>query len=190
METAYLIQLYSPFGVSMAAALSVVRRTASSLAPLSFPVISLERFPGWDLCTQSLSSSDCEPLELQELLQLCSKEERRSWDSQMLGYGQQAGEPYLRDAISHVDYQGGLSPEDVTVVAPQEGIFLTMHALALQPSDSVIVMKPAYQSLHSVPQAMGCKVHSWMPRTVVSGNRKNFQFALEDLQNIVESLLN
>jgi aspartate/methionine/tyrosine aminotransferase len=44
--------------------------------------------------------------------------------------------------------------------APEEGIFVTMHAL-LQRGDSVIVLSPCYDSLLNVAEYLGCRVTRW-----------------------------
>jgi aspartate/methionine/tyrosine aminotransferase len=44
--------------------------------------------------------------------------------------------------------------------APEEGIFLTMHAL-LEPGDEVVVLTPCYDSLANVAEYLGCRVRRW-----------------------------
>jgi len=105
-----------------------------------------------------LCSSDCESLTVEELLHLAGV----PWDSLgqlRLGYTESQGAPALRTLIAskydHVGADGviGLS-------APEEGIFLTMHAL-LEPEDEVIVVSPCYDSLANVASYLGCRVVRW-----------------------------
>jgi len=107
-----------------------------------------------------LSSSDCEPLTLAELLSMADGETRKMWDGLKLAYTETAGHPLLRQAIA--DRYDGVGSDDVLEVVPEEGIFLLMHAL-LDPGDHVVCVAPAYQSLHEVARSIGCEVSAWMP---------------------------
>jgi aspartate/methionine/tyrosine aminotransferase len=123
-----------------------------------------------------LCSSDCEALLLSELLALADSESMRLWQDLALGYTQSAGHPLLREAIAATYRE--VSPEEILIVAPEEGIFLLMHAL-LAPGDHVICTVPAYQSLHEVARAIGCRVSTWAPR---EGQRWHFDLGqLEDM---------
>ena len=74
-----------------------------------------------------LSSSDCEALSMSERVGMADIETRQLWGELKLGYTETPGHPLLRQEISklyeHIDTQG------ILVMAPQEGIFLLMHAL-------------------------------------------------------------
>ena len=107
-----------------------------------------------------LSSSDCESLSMTELIALSDAETRHLWDSLKLGYTETPGHPLLRQSIA--DQYEGISIQDVMVMAPEEGIFLLMHAL-LEPGDHVVCTYPAYQSLHEIARSIGCQVTYWTP---------------------------
>ncbi|MCF8061462.1 MAG: aminotransferase class I/II-fold pyridoxal phosphate-dependent enzyme [Deltaproteobacteria bacterium] len=107
-----------------------------------------------------LSSSDCESLSMSELLNMADAESRGMWKDLRLGYTETPGHPALREAIAEL-YKG-LSPEDVLVVVPEEGIFLLMQAL-LEPGDHVVCTFPGYQSLYEVARSIGCDVSMWAP---------------------------
>ena len=107
-----------------------------------------------------LSSSDCEPLTLAELVAMADDDTRALWDDLKLGYTESSGHPLLRRAIA--DRYRGLAADDVVEVVPEEGIFLLMHAL-LSPGDHVVCVAPAYQSLHEVARSIGCEISSWSP---------------------------
>jgi aspartate/methionine/tyrosine aminotransferase len=107
-----------------------------------------------------LSSSDCESLSLSELLDLADAETRLLWNALKLGYTETPGHPLLRQAIA--DQYESLSAQDVLVMAPEESIFLLIHAL-LEPGDHVVCTFPAYQSLHEVARSIGCQVTYWEP---------------------------
>lgn len=107
-----------------------------------------------------LSSSDCEALTLAELVAMADAETDRMWRELKLSYTESPGHPLLREAIAEL--HGRIGADDVQVVVPAEGIFLTMHAL-LQPGDHVVCVAPAYQSLHEVARSIGCEVTAWQP---------------------------
>jgi aspartate/methionine/tyrosine aminotransferase len=107
-----------------------------------------------------LSCSDCEALSLTELLAMADAETAELWRGLRLGYTESSGHPLLREAIAGL--YGGLSSSDVLVAAPEEAIFLFMHAV-LTPGDHVVCTVPAYQSLTAVARSIGCEVSSWKP---------------------------
>lgn len=105
-----------------------------------------------------ISSSDCETLSVAELMAMAE----RSIDelgSYRLGYTESPGAPSLRTAISQL-YDGHITADDVLIVVPEEGIFLTMWAL-LSPGDEVIVQTPCYQSLSELAAYHGAEVMPW-----------------------------
>lgn len=105
-----------------------------------------------------LSASDCESLALAELLSLADPEGKALWEGLSLGYTESAGHPLLRAEIARL--YSDIPPEQVLVLAPEEGIFIAMHTL-LQPGDEVIAVSPAYQSLHEVALSLGCRLLPW-----------------------------
>ena len=123
---------------------------------------ALERFFGkHEFSARTLlSSSDCESLAMADLLAMADGPTRKAWDELRLGYTETHGHPALRKAVSEL--YGGLGPDNVLTVVPEEGIFLLMHAL-LRPEDHVVCTFPGYQSLHEVARSLGCDVSLWMP---------------------------
>ena len=107
-----------------------------------------------------LSSSDCESLSMSELLAIADAETLRRWETLTLGYTESQGHPLLRDMIAGI--YGNMTSEDILVLAPEEGIFLLMHAL-LSPGDQVVCTFPGYQSLYEVAKSLGCEVSAWEP---------------------------
>ncbi len=105
-----------------------------------------------------LSCSDCEPLSMVELLDMASPEMIGIWQNLRFAYTESAGHPMLRYEISKL-YEG-IRPEEILVCVPEEGIFLAMNAL-LAAGDHVVVISPAYQSLHEIAVAAGCSVTRW-----------------------------
>jgi aspartate/methionine/tyrosine aminotransferase len=105
-----------------------------------------------------LSSSDCESLSMNELLDLASPETRRLWDELRLGYTESPGHPLLRAEIARL-YET-LDPDHILTAAPEEAILIAMNAL-LDPGDHMIYLHPAYQSLYQVAEAIGCRVSAW-----------------------------
>jgi len=107
-----------------------------------------------------LSSSDCEALSMVDVLAMADAETRQLWEELTLGYTETAGHPLLREAIAEI--YPGIGGGDILVMAPEEGIFLLMHAL-LEPGDHVICTFPGYQSLYAIARAIGCDVTLWKP---------------------------
>lgn len=122
---------------------------------MRLPDFTLERFYArWEFAVRhNLSASDLEPLPLRELLALADDETRALWERLTLGYGESAGLPLLRAEIAAL--YATISSDDVLVfTGAEEGIFLAAHAL-LEPGDHTVVIGPAYQSLHTLPRAIG-----------------------------------
>ncbi len=107
-----------------------------------------------------LSSSDCESLTMPELLAMATPEMRKTWDTLSFGYTESAGHALLLEEIAQI--YTGIGSENLLTSAPEEGIFLFMHAL-LQPDDHVIVTAPGYQSLHEIARTIGTQVSLWEP---------------------------
>jgi aspartate/methionine/tyrosine aminotransferase len=105
-----------------------------------------------------LCASDCESLTVDELLKLAGAH----WASVgelWLGYTESQGSPLLREHIAEMYMQVG-ADHIVGLGAPEEGIFVTMHAL-LEPNDEVVVLSPCYDSLLNVVEYLGCRVARW-----------------------------
>ncbi|MFN2159998.1 MAG: aminotransferase class I/II-fold pyridoxal phosphate-dependent enzyme [Anaerolineales bacterium] len=107
-----------------------------------------------------LSSSDCESFSMAELVEMADEETKALWDSLRLGYTESQGHPLLREAIAGT-YEH-IKPQDVLVLAPEEGIYLLMLAL-LSDGGHVICTFPGYQSLYEVARSLGCEVSLWVP---------------------------
>ena len=76
-----------------------------------------------------------------------------------LGYTESQGAPALRTLIAS-EYERVGDEGVIGLSAPEEGIFLTMHAL-LEPDDEVVVVSPCYDSLANVASYLGCRVVRW-----------------------------
>ena len=107
-----------------------------------------------------LSSSDCEALTMEELLESADDQSLSLWENLKLGYTDSSGHPLLREAIA--DIYSGVVADDILVVTPEEGIFLAMQAL-LRPGDHVVCTFPGYQSLYELARSMGCDLSLWKP---------------------------
>jgi aspartate/methionine/tyrosine aminotransferase len=119
---------------------------------------ALERyFARWEFAVRHvLCASDAEPLPMAELLALADADARDKWDSLRLGYTESLGLPALRAEIARL--YAGLDADDViTFAGAEEGVFLYMHA-ALRAGDHVVVVWPAYQSLHEVARSIGASI--------------------------------
>jgi aspartate/methionine/tyrosine aminotransferase len=147
--------------------------------PVRIETFALERFFAHDefAVKHLLSASDCAGPSLQGLLELADQECLSLWHALSLGYTDTRGHPLLRAEISSM-YRC-LTPEDILVVTPEEGIFLAMNVL-LQAGDHVVCTAPAYQSLHSVARALGCTVDFWDAR-----EHEGWRFSLDDLARLL-----
>jgi len=105
-----------------------------------------------------LCASDCESMTVDELLQLAGGS-RESLGQLRLGYTESQGAPALRERIAGL-YDSVEAYHVIGLAAPEEGIFLTMHAL-LEPGDEVVVLTPCYDSLGNVAEYLGCRVSRW-----------------------------
>ena len=124
---------------------------------------------------RSLCDSAAEPLRMAAVLAMASPEEMQLWEDLSLDYSSKDGRPELREEVAK-QYGEGIGAADVTVVVPEEGIFLAMAA-ALPPSATgvaqqhVICMSPAFQSLHEHAESTGCEVDFWEPRLLPETGR-------------------
>ncbi len=132
-----------------------------------------------------LSPSDCESLGMAEVLAMADAETRQLWHSLGLGYTESPGHPLLREEIARL--YDGLSARHILTAAPEEAIFIAMNVL-LHRGDRVVVLAPAYQSLHAVARAAGCAVVDW-PLRVQEGRWALDLQRLEDLLSIPTQLV-
>ena len=122
-----------------------------------------------------LSSSDCEPLQLNELMGMADDQTRHEWETLKLGYTESKGDHVFRKEISKL--YTSISPEEVLVLVPEEGIFISMNAL-LEKGDHVVTTFPGYQSLYQVAEDIGCQVSKWEPD-------QGLAFQVEDLKALI-----
>ena len=105
-----------------------------------------------------LSCSDCDGIEMSELLALADGESRQLWESLALGYTEAPGHPLLRSEIAGM--YSGAGADDVLVAAPEELIFLAVNSI-VRNGDHVVCTFPAYQSLYQIAEGMHCEVTFW-----------------------------
>jgi len=115
-----------------------------------------------------LSSSDCDGMQMSDVLALADPQTKELWSKLTLGYTESQGLPLLREEIAKL-YQG-VSANEVLVAAPEECIFLAMNAL-LEEGGNIICTFPGYQSLYEIAQSLGCTVTKWEP-----SEEKGWQF--------------
>ena len=107
-----------------------------------------------------LSTSDCQGLDLADLLALADDDALRRWHGLTLGYTESQGLPELREQVATM-YET-VAASEVLVAAPEEAIFLAMNAI-LEPGDRVVCTFPGYQSLYQLALSIGCDVAFWEP---------------------------
>lgn len=126
-----------------------------------------------------LSSSDCDGWAVKDLLKLADSETKKMWEELKLGYTESLGLPQLRQEISKL-YKG-ISENDVLIVTPEEGIFITMNTL-LSKGDHIICVHPGYQSLYEIAESLGCEVTKWQPN-----EKDNWRFDPAFLEKNIKS---
>ena len=148
---------------------------------MDIPQFALERYFGkYEFATPyMLSAADCETWTPGEIFAL----EEGSLDdfcAMRLIYTESQGDPALREEIAALT--GGVGPEQCVVLAgAEEAIFITMHAL-LSPGDHVVVLFPAYQSLHEVARYIGADVSYWQMH-----EEDGWRPSLDELRTLIRS---
>ena len=105
-----------------------------------------------------LCASDCESMELRDLLSLAPDAQER-FQSLWLGYTESSGDPGLRQAVAAL-YEKITADHVLVHAGAEEAIFNFMNVV-LSSGDHVIVNGPCYQSLAEVARSIGVKVSEW-----------------------------
>lgn len=126
----------------------------------------------WILC-----ASDCESMSIGDLLNLTNRS-LTHLANLTLGYTDSQGDPLLRQQIA--TRYPGTTAEEIVVVVPEEGIFLTMHTL-LQPGDHVVVLTPAYDSLLNLAEHLTGNVTRWE----IKAEQGRWAINLEELESLI-----
>jgi aspartate/methionine/tyrosine aminotransferase len=105
--------------------------------------------------SHDLSASYCQPLVVEDLLAFDGAAAEQ-FHRTKLGYPDFGGSPYLREAITGLYTDVGA--DDCQVYAGGDDSILAFMTTWLSPGDHVIVQVPTYQSLYSLPQALGVDV--------------------------------
>lgn len=105
-----------------------------------------------------LCASDCESMELRDLLAL-EPDAAERFSSLWLGYTESLGDPQLRQAIATLYEQ--IAADQVLVHAGAEEAIFNFMNVALRPGDQIIVHAPYYQSLGEVARGIGAEVTEW-----------------------------
>jgi capreomycidine synthase len=105
-----------------------------------------------------IGSSGVRDLTIAELRALCGFE-LAELDPMIFHDSESYGGTRLRAALADRWADGDAGRMMVTH-GSSEAIYLVMH-LALEPGDEVIVVDPAYQQLHDIAAARGCRVTQW-----------------------------
>lgn len=122
-----------------------------------------------------LSSSDCEPLSLSDMLEMADEESLALWNHLKLAYTESHGLPLLRKEIATMYDE--VSADQILVVTPEEGIYLTMQTL-LHEGDEVVCTFPGYQSLYEIARSKKCRVKYWKPD-------EHHHFQINQLENLL-----
>ncbi len=121
------------------------------------PFLLEQYFAQWEFkAPYLLSSSDVDSMSMRELLNLADAETLAMWENLSLGYTECTGLPQLKEEIA--EHYVSASPGDLSCfTGAEEGIQCAMQAL-VSPGDHVVVITPCYQSLESLPRALGADV--------------------------------
>jgi aspartate/methionine/tyrosine aminotransferase len=115
----------------------------------------------------NLAESGCEDFHLAEYLSLCGAGLEHLGDL-WLGNNDTRGSARLREAIAACYERVDLS-EVLVANGTSEALFAFFNEL-LEPGDEVLVPVPAFQCLHEVPRAIGCRVRE-LPLLEHEGHR-------------------
>jgi aspartate/methionine/tyrosine aminotransferase len=107
----------------------------------------------------NIAETCVDSLRLGELLQLCGEPDDivRALLAARLSYGDIVGSPALREAIAGL-YGAGIGAANVLTASGAIGANFLLHFALVEPGDTVICVKPTYQQLYSVPEALGAEV--------------------------------
>ncbi len=149
---------------------------------MKFPPFEIENFFRQHefSAPHGISSSDCEPLTMPEVLELASPARRAQFENLWLGYTESQGHPELRGAIADL-HDESISADHVMEVVPEEGIYVPMNAL-LNEGDHVIAIFPSFQSLYDIGRGIGCEVSFWRARCDETG----WTFDVDELESLVQ----
>ncbi|MDH3243773.1 MAG: aminotransferase class I/II-fold pyridoxal phosphate-dependent enzyme [Saprospiraceae bacterium] len=123
-----------------------------------------------------LSSSDCDGLPMQQILEMATDAELSLWNNLTLGYTESEGSHLLREAI--LQHYRIKDIRQVIVASPGELNFIAMNVL-LEPGEHVITVSPGYQSLREVVHSLGCEISFWRP------DPENWIFDVDDLNELI-----
>lgn len=125
---------------------------------MKLPLFKLEDYLSqWEFkVPHLLCNSDAQTISMNELLSMADPESKDLWYNLHLGYTQAKGLPLLREAAASL-YSQITADEILIFTGAEEGIFCSMNTL-LSPSDHVIAIVPAYQSLVDLPRSIGADV--------------------------------
>jgi aspartate/methionine/tyrosine aminotransferase len=126
-----------------------------------------------------LCPSDAETWSLDEILDLADPESKRLWNTLQLGYTEVQGLPILREEISHL-YSSIDRDQILGFAGAEEAIYCAMTTL-LNPNDHVIVVKPCYQSLETLPRMLGAEV-----TTITLESKQKWKLQLNDIKKALK----
>jgi capreomycidine synthase len=105
-----------------------------------------------------IGSSGVRDLTIAEFRELCGFE-LSELDPMIFNDSESYGGTRLRAALAD-RWSGGDIGRMMVTHGSSEAIYLVMHT-ALRPGDEIIVLDPAYQQLHDIAAARGCRVTRW-----------------------------
>lgn len=149
---------------------------------MKLPPFKLEEFwKKYEFSTPYLlCPSDAETWSLNEILALAEPDSKQLWHHLQLGYTEVPGLPPLREEIAKL-YSALDRDHILTFAGAEEAIYCAMRTL-LTPDDHVIVVKPCYQSLETLPRVMGAQVSA-----ITLDPKQKWQLCFEDVKKAFRS---
>lgn len=100
--------------------------------------------------------SDAESWSLKEILAMADPETKELWENLRLGYTEAPGLPALRTEIASL-YTSLNKEAIITTAGAEEAIYCSLRTL-LKSGDHVVAVAPCYQSLQTIPEAIGAHI--------------------------------
>ena len=104
----------------------------------------------------SLSHSDCEPLNVSDLM---DERQLAEFTNTRLGYGQFAGLDELRSLVAE-QYET-LEQNDVLICNGASEAIYTFMRTNLSAGDEIVAASPVFHTLHAIARSMDCTVRDW-----------------------------
>lgn len=128
----------------------------------------------------NIAETCVDSLRLEELLAFAGKDVLSDLLRTRLSYGHITGSPALRGAVAGL-YGDAMTPDLVLITSGAIGANALLHQALIEPGDTVICVKPTYQQLYAVPEALGAQV-----RTLQLRPENGYLPDIDELESLVD----